>query len=81
MFSLVRMREADLTKARCIGSSLRDVDLSGAWLDGADLTDCDLRGSDLSTLDPVRVRLAGAVVTLDQALVIATSLGLDVRTE
>ena len=80
-FTGVRMREADLTGARCQGSTLRDLDLSGAWLQGADLTRCDLRGSDLSALEPEQVQLRGAIITFDQALVIATALGLDVRAE
>jgi uncharacterized protein YjbI with pentapeptide repeats len=80
-FSEVRLREADLTGARCQGGSLRDVDLSGASLHNVVLTECDLRGSDLSALDPENVELRGAIVTADQALVIAAALGLDVRYE
>ena len=60
---------------------MRDADLSGAALDGADFTDCDLRGSDLSTLDPGTVRLAGAIIDVQQALTIAQALGLDVRAD
>lgn len=78
-FTGVRMREADLTGARCKGSSIRDVDLSGAWLHGADLSLCDLRGSDISSLDPTDVKLRGAIITIDQAMVIASALGLDVQ--
>lgn len=78
-FSGVRMREADLTGARFEGAKLRDADLSGAWLHNARLTDCDLRGSDLSALDPSTVELRGALITMDQAVVIATAMGLDVR--
>lgn len=77
----VRLREADLTGARCEGASLRDVDLSGAWLHGAKLTGCDLRGSDLTAVEPEHVELRGAIVTFEQALVIAVALGLDVRPE
>jgi uncharacterized protein YjbI with pentapeptide repeats len=80
-FRGVRMREADLTGARCQGSSLRDVDLSGASLHGADLSRCDLRGSDLSALEPGNVELRGAIITIDQTIVIAESLGLEVRLE
>ena len=80
-FRGVRMREADLTGARLEGATLRDVDLSGAWLGAARLSRCDLRGSDLGALDPGQVELAGAIVTFEQALVIATALGLDVRPE
>jgi fluoroquinolone resistance protein len=78
-FTGVRMREADLTGARCEGAKLRDLDLSGAWLHSAKLTNCDLRGSDLSALDPTTVELKGALITMDQAVVVATALGLDVR--
>jgi uncharacterized protein YjbI with pentapeptide repeats len=78
-FSSVRMREADLTGARCEGSSLRDVDLSGAWLHRSKFAGCDLRGSDLSAVDPLNVEIAGAIVTADQAIVIAAAFGLDIR--
>jgi uncharacterized protein YjbI with pentapeptide repeats len=80
-FSGVRMRDADLTGLRCEGSSLRDVDMSGAWLQSADFTGCDLRGSDLSALEPENVKLRGAIITIDQTITIAESLGLDVRHE
>lgn len=78
-FQGTRMREADLTGARCQGGSLRDVDLSGAWLHSADFSRCDLRGSDLSAIEPDNTRLKGAIITIDQTLVIAEALGLDVR--
>jgi uncharacterized protein YjbI with pentapeptide repeats len=55
------------------------VDLSGASLDHADLTGCDLRGSDLSALNPLTAELRGAVIDPVQAIMIATALGLDVR--
>jgi fluoroquinolone resistance protein len=74
-----RLREADLTALRAAGATMRDVDLSGAWLHSADLSGCDLRGSDLSTVDPLTVNLKNAIVDLTQAMVITTSLGLDVR--
>lgn len=80
-FAGVRMREADLAGARCEGASLRDVDLSGALLHAAKLSRCDLRGSDLSALEPGSVELAGAIVTVDQALVVAAALGLDIRAD
>ena len=73
------MREADLTGARCQGATLRRVDLAGAWLDSADLSGADLRGSDLSAVDPLTVELKGAIVDVDQAIVVAGALGLDVR--
>ena len=78
-FERVRMREADLTGAKCQGSSFRDVDLAGASLERADFSECDLRGSDLSSLDPETAEIRGAIITLDQAIVIATALGLDIR--
>jgi fluoroquinolone resistance protein len=78
-FHGVRMCEADLTAARCEGASMRDVDLAGAWLHGATLARCDLRGSDLGGIEPQHVELAGAIVTFEQAVVIAAALGLDVR--
>jgi len=77
----VRMREADLTGARCQGATLRHVDLSGAALQGAQLSRCDLRGSDLSAVEPEQVALRGAIVTYEQALAIAAALGLDIRAE
>jgi len=78
-FKETRMREADLTGASCKGGSLRDVDLSGAWLHGADFTTCDLRGSDLTAFDPENLRLKDAIITIDQSIIIAEALGLDVR--
>lgn len=80
-FSHVRLREADLTGARAEGGSIRDCDMSGAWLHNANLTDCDLRGSDLSAIDPESTQYRGAVITMNQAITIATALGLDVRAE
>src|SRR4051794_2376853 len=77
----VRLREADLTRIRATGGTLRDCDLSGATWDGADLTGCDLRGSDLAGIDPATVRLAGALITLPQAVVIVEAMGLDLRVE
>ena len=51
----------------------------GAWLHGANLSKCDLRGSDLSAIEPENVRLMDAIITIDQTIVIAEALGLDVR--
>ena len=76
-----RLREADLTGVKAVGATLRDCDLTGAWLHHADLTRADLRGSDLATLDPSIVSLAGAQVRWQQAVQIATALGLDVVDE
>ena len=80
-FEGVRMREADLTGVRCVEGVLRHVDLSGAWFGAAKLAGCDLRGSDLTALDPREVELEGAIVTMHQAITIATAMGLDVRSE
>ncbi len=48
-------------------------------LEKADLSGCDLRGSDLSAVDPATTRLAGAVITVEQAVTLALAQGLDVR--
>lgn len=80
-FTGTRLREADLTGARCHGGTLRDGDLSGAALAGADLSGCDLRGTDLGGIDPLGVDLRRALVTIEQAVVIAEALGVDVRVE
>ena len=77
----VRMREADLTGVRCRKGSIKGVDLSGASLHRADLAGCDLRGSDLSALDPRNVEIDGAIVTANQALVIASALGLVIESD
>ncbi|MEV0732758.1 pentapeptide repeat-containing protein [Polymorphospora sp. NPDC050346] len=75
-FTDVRMREVDLSRADCTGATLTGVDLSAATLTGADLSGTDLRGSDLTALDPSAVRLSGAIIDADQAVVIAQALGL-----
>jgi len=77
----VRLTEADLDRVRAVGAVLRDLDLTGASMAGIDLRDADLRGSALWSLDPADAQVGGAVVTPEQALVIAARLGLDVRTE
>lgn len=77
----VRMREADLSGVRAVNGTLRGLDLSGAWWSRADLSGCDLRGSDLSALEPSTVRLKGAVITPDQAVLLTQAMGLDVRPE
>lgn len=78
-FRGTRLREADLTGARCQDGSIRDVDLSGAWLHSADFSNCDLRGSDLSALEPANTQIHGAIITIDQTIIVARALGLDVR--
>ncbi|MEU8243521.1 pentapeptide repeat-containing protein [Actinoplanes missouriensis] len=75
----VRMREADLTGAKLTGGIVRDCDLSGATLTAADLTGCDLRGSDLSALNPAETAIRNAVITVEQAVTVAMSLGLQIR--
>ena len=80
-FLRTRLREADLTGANCQRGSIREADLSGAWLHSSDFTGCDLRGSDLSALEPEHVRLKGAIITIDQTIVVAEALGLEVRVE
>lgn len=77
----VRLREADLTRARMAGSKVTGSDLSGASLDEADLRGCDLRRSTLNALSPQRTLLEGAIITIDQTIMIAEGLGLDVRLE
>jgi len=75
-FRDLRMREADLTGARLDGTILREVDLAGAWLHNASFQGTDLRGSDLSALDPMHAEIGGAMIDVEQALVVATALGL-----
>jgi len=75
-FHGVRLREADLTGARFEGAKVRDTDLSGAWMHGASFRGADLRGSDLSALDPLNSDVADALIDVEQAMVIATALGL-----
>ena len=81
VFREVRMREADLTGAKCREAQFRDTDLSGAWVFGASFEKSDLRGSDLSAFDPAEVKMRDAVITADQAVVLAVAFGLDVRAE
>jgi uncharacterized protein YjbI with pentapeptide repeats len=78
VFDRVRMREADLTGARLDGASVTSTDLSGAMLRNARFTRADLRGSDLSALDPLHAELSGAIIDPDQAVVVATALGMTV---
>lgn len=78
-FTGVRMREADLTGARCRNGTMRGLDLSAAQLTGADFTGCDLRGTDLHAFDPRTVALKDAVITADQAVILAMTLGLQIR--
>lgn len=77
-FDGVRMREADLTQAVLDKARIVDVDLSGATLTGAKLNGADLRGSDLSALNPMAVELRGATISLEQAAMLATAMGMTV---
>lgn len=80
-FTDVRMREADLTGAKLGQTVLTNCDLAGAMWSRADLSGCDLRGSDIGDLDPGNVQLHRAIIDWPQAVLIARSLGLDVRTD
>jgi fluoroquinolone resistance protein len=80
-FENVRMHEADLTGARCGGATLRGVDWSRASLGKIDLGGADLRGSNLTALDPGSVNVRNAVIDWQQAVTLATNLGLDVRSD
>lgn len=75
----VRMREVDLTSAKCDNAVFAGIDLSGAQLHSASFTKSDLRGSDLSALHPTTTAVAGAIITPAQAVVIAGVLGLEIR--
>jgi fluoroquinolone resistance protein len=78
-FEGVRMRETDLTGVNAKGGVLRKCDLSASMLNRAQLDRCDLRGSDVSAIDPWNVSLRAAVITWEQAVVLAAAMGLDVR--
>lgn len=80
-FEGVRMREVDLTGADARGGVLRKNDLAAAMLHNAKLDRCDLRGSDVTAIDPWNVTLRAAVITWEQAVVLAAAMGLDVRPE
>ena len=73
------LREANLTGARLRGAKLTKCDLRSAMWSRADVSACDLRGSDIDSLDPNEVMIGGAVVTWEQAVVLARNLRLDVR--
>lgn len=80
-FDLLRAEGGDWSFVGLIGADLRRARFSGLRMREADLTGCDLRGSDLSSLDTSTVRLLGAVVDLHQAVGIAASLGVEVRSD
>ncbi len=73
------MREAHLTGTNFAEATLHRVDLSGASMPNVTLAGADLRGSDLSAVDPRAIEFNNAIIDFDQAIVIATRLGLDVR--
>jgi len=72
----VRMREVDLTGADCDQASLLGVDLSGAQLSRASFQRTDLRGSDLSAFDLRELPMSEAVITPEQAMMLAQTAGL-----
>lgn len=61
------------------GGTLINAELTGTWFHHANLSGCDLRGSNLISVDPATTELKNAIITIDQAIVLATALGLDVR--
>lgn len=77
-FTGVRMRETDLTFARCSGATFADCDLSGSWFQGADLTRASLVGSDLSGLDPRTTEIDGAFIDERQAIALIETMGMHV---
>ncbi|NOP99816.1 MULTISPECIES: pentapeptide repeat-containing protein [Mycolicibacterium] len=77
-FSGVRLREADLTHARCACADFLDCDLSASWFHGADFADANLIGSNLTGLDPLTTALNRASVDQTQAVVLVEALGLQV---
>jgi uncharacterized protein YjbI with pentapeptide repeats len=80
-FSDVRMREVDLVGVQGDGTTMRRCDLSGSSFAKASLEGADLRGSDLSGIEPGTVNLRNAIIDFNQAVLIATAYGLDVRAE
>lgn len=78
-FRDLRMTETDLAGLKGRGSTFVDVDLTGCDLTEADLRDADLRGSLLYSVDPLSTRLDGARVSVDQALQLASNLGLSIE--
>jgi len=74
----VRMREVDLTHARCAEATLSHCDLSASWFHGADFSQATLTGSDLTGLDPAEAQLRGAFIDEHQAVQLAEAMGLRV---
>lgn len=77
----VRLREADFDGVRAVEGSIRDCDLSAASLLGTNFAGCDLRGSDLGALKFEDSDLRDAIITAEQATMLAVAMGLDVRAE
>jgi len=85
-FGAADMRELDLSDAKLVGANLTGARLDKGSLARANLTDVrwgdtslcdvDLRGATFNTLDPRRVTLTGARVEVDQAVLLARTLGL-----
>jgi fluoroquinolone resistance protein len=78
VFEGVRMRETDLTFARCSGATFAGCDLSGSWFQGANFGGATLTGSDLGDLDPRTVELQGAFIDGQQAVRLMETMGLRV---
>ncbi len=78
-FDGTNMREVDLVCTDFTGGKLINAELTGTWFHHANLSGCDLRGSNLISVDPATTELKNAIITIDQAIVLATALGLDVR--
>ena len=74
----VRMREVDLTFARCAKATLSHCDLSASWFHGADLSEATLTGSDIAGLNPLETTLRGAYIDEQQAVQLAEALGVRV---
>ncbi|MET7394253.1 pentapeptide repeat-containing protein [Dactylosporangium sp. NPDC005572] len=58
---------------------LTSVDFANATLANTDFRRADLRGSVLTAFDPRVVDLGDAIITADQAVDLAESLGLSIR--
>lgn len=76
--------DAEFTGCKLSGSrfercALRPLRVLGGDWSFVVLPGADLRGSDLSAVDPLAVELTDAVITPEQAVVIAQTLGLSVR--
>ncbi|CAM5492412.1 pentapeptide repeat-containing protein [Leifsonia shinshuensis] len=77
-FTGVKLREADLSRARCAEAVFAGCDLSAAVLTGADFSAASLVGSDLTGVDPAEVGLRGATIDERQAVLLAEAAGMTV---